>query len=152
MAEERRLTKRQRRERARREGARKEQEQRRRARRCRFTAVGGTILGVAGIVVLLVVTREPPATTGITIDEQAAEAAAAAAGCATVDIPALSASHVSEPAPPPEQLYPVRPTHSGPHVPSTAPVGAFDDSVDERATTHNLEPRLRRRGLPRSPQ
>lgn len=140
MAEEERLTKRERRKRARQQRAREEAAQARRARRNRILAIVGTVAGVAAVVALLVVTREPPAPTGIAIQRAAAQQAAQTAGCAPVDIPPpQSTSHFQGAAPPASAVYPVRPTHSGPHTSQVGPVGAFDDPLEETTTTHNLE-------------
>lgn len=40
---------------------------------------------------------------------------------------------------PPSEIYPDRPTTSGPHMPLTAATGVYEQPLDERLTTHNLE-------------
>lgn len=140
MAEER-LTKKERREKRRRERRQQEAEEARTQRRRRILTIGGTILAVAGIAAIFWFTREPPLPEDtVVVQADEAQEAFEAAGCEPVDVPApTSTQHLSEPAPSADELYPVRPTHSGPHFRLTAPVGSFDDYVDERETTHNLE-------------
>lgn len=141
MADDERLTKKERREQRRRERRAQEAEQARRERRRRLLTIAGTVAAVLAVAAVFWFTREPP-TPDETIVVQAAEAqeAVEAAGCEPVDIPPpASAAHLDEPAPPAEELYPVRPTAAGPHFGRTAPVGAHDEYVDERETTHNLE-------------
>ncbi|MDP9021549.1 MAG: DUF3105 domain-containing protein [Actinomycetota bacterium] len=140
MADRERPTKRERRERARAERREREAAAAREERRRRIVTVVVTIAVVAGVAALLVFTREPPAPTGVTISPAAAQAAQDAAGCEAVEIPpAPSTQHLDEPAPPAEQLYAVRPTDSGRHFAITARVATYDEPVDERRTTHNLE-------------
>lgn len=140
MADRERLTKAERRERARRERREKEEAEAKAQQRRRIMTVLITIAAIAGIFSLFWFTREPPAEGDITIARAAAEEAFQAAGCQEVTATTGgNAEHLSEPAPPPEQLYQQFPTASGPHFPATAPIGAFDDPLDERLTTHNLE-------------
>lgn len=140
MAEKERLTKRERRELAREERRREEREKAARARRTRALTVLGVIAGVIGVAALFWFTREPEAETGITVARAAAQDAADEIGCEPVEIPPPSnTQHLSEPAPAAEDLYPVRPAHSGPHFPAIHPVGVFDDPRDERLIVHNLE-------------
>lgn len=139
MAERERLTKRERRERSRAERRRKEELAAKQTRRRRILGTLVAVAVVGGVIALLVLTREPPAEVGIVIEPQAVEEAAQAADCADPQLPTLEAGHLSEPAPPADELYPQRPTSTGPHFPTTSPVGAFDDPLDERFTTHNLE-------------
>jgi hypothetical protein len=97
------------------------------------------IPAVAGFVVL---TREEPVPP-VEITAAQVEAAQQAAACTPVDVPQLGADHLDPAtAPPPEQLYPVRPASSGPHfgAPLAAP-GFSDEPVDERSAVHNLEHR-----------
>ncbi|MBW3579119.1 MAG: DUF3105 domain-containing protein [Actinobacteria bacterium] len=140
MADRERPTKRERREHARAERREREATAAREERRRRIVTVVVTIAVVAGVAALLVFTREPPAPAGVTISPAAADAAQDAAGCEAVEIPpAASTQHLDEPAPPAEQLYAVRPTDSGRHFAITARVATYDEPVDERRTTHNLE-------------
>lgn len=140
MADER-LTKKERREKRRLERREQEAQEARAQRRRRILTIAGTIAAVAGIAAIFWFTREPPLPEDAVVVQAAeAEEAYEAAGCAPVDIPPpASTQHLDEPAPSADELYAVRPTHSGPHFSLTAPVGAFDEYVDERETTHNLE-------------
>lgn len=140
MADER-LTKKERREQRRLEQRRQEAEEAKRDRRRRLLTIIGAVVAVAAIAAVFWFTREPPVPQEtIVIQAAEAEEAAEAAGCEPVDVPILqNTQHLSEPAPPASELYPVRPTSTGPHFPRTAPVGFFDEYVDERETTHNLE-------------
>lgn len=142
MAEERRLTKKERREKRRRERQREEAAEQRQERRRRMLAIGGTAVAIAGIVALIVFTGGSSGETGIVIDPAEAQQASQSAGCTTPQVPAQSgaADHINPAeAPPASQLYPVRPTASGPHFPTQHPTGVYDDPIDERATTHSLE-------------
>lgn len=142
MAEERRLTKRERREQRRREQRIAEREQRKEGRRKRILTIVGTIAAIAGIVALFVFTRDPAGDTGILIDPAEAEQALEAAGCVTPDLGAAAggAQHLDPAsAPPADQLYPARPVHSGPHFPNPHATGVYDNPIDERQTTHSLE-------------
>lgn len=66
-------------------------------------------------------------------------------GCTGIeDLPDFGAGHL--PATPqdlaassPEDVYPDRPTASGPHIGQVVASGVYDRPVDERLTTHNLE-------------
>lgn len=140
MADER-LTKKERREKRRRERRQQEAEEARAQRRRRILTIAGTIAAVAGIAAIFWFTREPPLPEdAIVVQAAEAEEAVEAAGCEPVDIPAPSSTqHLSEPAPSADELYPVRPTHSGPHFVPTAPIGSLDEYVDERRVLHNLE-------------
>lgn len=140
MADQERLPKRERRELARRERKEKEAAAARQARRNRALSAVITVAVVAGIAAMLWFTREPAAETGIEVSPAAAEQALVTAGCEPIQMPIPEdLGHLSEPAPPPEQLYPQRPVHSGRHFGVTAPVGVADEPLDERFTTHNLE-------------
>jgi hypothetical protein len=140
VAEKERLTKRERRELAREERRREEREKAARARRNRALTTVGVLAGIVGVAALFWFTREPEAETGLTVVRAAAEEASQDAGCETVEMPpAASTAHLSEPAPDAEDLYPMRPAHSGPHFPAVHPIGVFDDPRDERLVIHNLE-------------
>lgn len=140
MADER-LTKKERREKRRRERRQQEAEEARAQQRRRIVTIAGAVAAVAGIAAVFWFTREPsvPEET-VVVQAAEAEEAVDAAGCEPVDFPVASnTQHLDEPAPPADELYPNRPTHSGPHFSLTAPVGPKDEYVDERETTHNLE-------------
>ena len=51
----------------------------------------------------------------------------------------LAAGSASLVASPPSEIYPDRPTTSGPHMPLTAATGVYEQPVDARLSTHNLE-------------
>lgn len=140
MADER-LTKRERREQARRERKQKQAEAERQARLRRIWTIVGIVAGAVGVAALIILTREPPVESGITITAAEAEGAWETAGCEQQQMfPIDSASHIDPAAAPTARLlYPVRPTHGGPHLPGQLPSGIYDDPVDERATTHSLE-------------
>lgn len=141
MSDRERLTKAERREIARRERREKEQAEAKAQTRRRILSAVTAVAAIAGVAALFWFTRETDPVVGeITISESAAEQALQAAGCETVPATTTgNAEHLSEPAPPAEQLYQNLPTASGPHLPIVSPVGAFDDPLDERITTHNLE-------------
>lgn len=145
MAEQERLTKKERRERAREERKRKEAEQAAKAKRQRLTSILVTVLVIAVVaaVVWTAVGGGTEAASDITLTRAEAEEARLAAGCDIVDTTALTSSEHLEPAtaPPAQVLYTgVTPTHSGPHFVQTSPTVPFTDrQLDERATTHNLE-------------
>ncbi|HEX2026672.1 MAG TPA: DUF3105 domain-containing protein [Nitriliruptorales bacterium] len=140
MADQERLPKRERREQARRERREKEAAAARQARRKRAVSAALTVAVVAGIGAMLWFTRAPAAETGIEVSSAAAEQALVTAGCEPIQMPIPEdIAHLSEPAPPPEQLYPQRPVHSGRHFGVTAPVGVSGEPLDERFSTHNLE-------------
>jgi hypothetical protein len=132
VAEQERLTKKERRERARAERKAKEAEAATKARRQRLIA---TVVAQA--------LRGGTEAAATTIDRDAAEAGRQAAGCEVVDTTALASREHLDPAtaPPADTLYTgIRPTHSGPHYDQTSPTVSFTDrQLDERATTHNLE-------------
>lgn len=144
MAEQERLTKRERRERARAERKAKEAEAAAKARRQRLVATAGTVLVLIVIVAVVAqALRGGTEAAAVTIDRDAAEEGRQAAGCEVVDTTELPSREHLDPtsAPPAETLYTgVRPTHSGPHYDQTSPTVTFTDrQLDERATTHNLE-------------
>ena len=148
MAEERKLTKKERRAKARAERKRQEAEEAKKARRQRWTTYGVTALVIA-FVAWIVWTADPfgggETVAGETLSVAAYEEARQSAGCEVVSDEALpNANHV-EPAtaPPASTLYAgaPRPTHSGPHYATVHPVvqDGFDSQAEERALTHNLE-------------
>lgn len=147
MAEEERLTKRERRERARAERKAKEAEAARRAKRQRLTSILVTALVLVAIGATVFTALSGDDTEAIDdailVSSSAVEDARAAAGCEVVDDTPLPETGHHDPAsaPPADVLYTgVRPTHSGPHYSSTHPVVPFSgDQLDERALTHNLE-------------
>ena len=80
--------------------------------------------------------------------QQRAEAAMARLhelGCTEAEeMESLGAQHLeadggSLAASPPSEIYPDPPTTSGPHMPLTAATGVYEEPLDERLTTHNLE-------------
>ncbi|MGH3442928.1 MAG: DUF3105 domain-containing protein [Nitriliruptorales bacterium] len=110
-------------------------------RRRRLRHVG--LLGV-GLVVLVVGLVQITSRGAESVTRSAAEVETATreAGCAAQDVPAFPPQHIisESDATPADELYPVRPPHSGPHFrrPVT-PVGAFEEPVDERAALQNME-------------
>lgn len=145
MAEEERLTKRERRERARRERRAAEEERRRRARRNLALGWLGGVVGAVAVGALVWASLTGGAEEideTVVLQPAAVQEAQQAAGCDFLDVPLLpTADHIQPAAAPPASaLYAnLRPTHSGPHFPSTHPVGSFTQTIDERSTTHNLE-------------
>lgn len=148
MADEQRLTKKERRARAREERKRQEAEAARKRRLAMLR--NGAITVVAVVLVTLVILQ---ATTGgpdtiedpILISAAEVDEARAAAGCEVLAErePVEEASHLER-----EQIaqmadtaYPVRPTHSGPHVVQPHPdvLGGASSQIDEFSSTHNLE-------------
>jgi hypothetical protein len=137
---EERLTKRERQERARQERKQRETRQVKEKEQRRWLVIVGVIAAIAGIGALLWFTQEGPVETDIVVAASAVEQAATTAGCEELPLaPPQTTAHLSEPAPPPEQLYPDRPAHSGPHFAGVSPVGTFDSPLDERLVLHNLE-------------
>lgn len=111
------------------------------SRRRRLQYVG--LLGVALAVLLVGLVQITSGEAGsVTLTAAEVEAATQEAGCAAEDVPEFPPQHIisEQDAPPPAELYPVRPPHSGPHFrrPVT-PVGSFDEPIDERATLQNME-------------
>jgi len=74
---------------------------------------------------------------------EAAQARLEELGCTTdEEMPPLGAGHFGEgelAANPPEGVYDHLPTTSGQHIASVVATGVYDEYVDERVTTHNLE-------------
>lgn len=144
MEPEKRPTKRERREQARHERQEREQQQQRQGSQRRVLTVAGALVAAVAIGALIWATRPEPAETGITITAAEAEEAAAAAGCERTEFEFLpqdlAAIHIpEEDAPSPGELYQDLPTTHGPHFGGTEAFGVFDEPVDERLTTHNLE-------------
>ena len=113
-----------------------------RARRTRIgvlVLVGVLVAGTAGYFVQQNLAERSQERSMI----EDARADQAAFGCTDVEeMPPLGAGHFSdaELAPnPPETAYAHLPTTSGPHIASVIRTGVYDEYVDERLTTHNLE-------------
>jgi hypothetical protein len=147
VAEQDRLTNKERKARARAERKQREEEAAKKAKRNRVRngLVTAAIVGVVAAVLLQAFLGGPD-----TIDEEIVVASAAvdegrdAAGCEVlVDGEPLPDSGHFEAgqAPPLDSIYPeIRPTHSGPHTVQTHPVvDAASSQLDETSTTHNLE-------------
>ena len=148
MAEEPRLTKKERRAQARAERKRKEAAAQKKARRQRWTTLGVTaliLLGVGAIVWQAFAGGDSEIVEGETVSVQAYADARQSAGCEVVSDQELAARDHLDPAsaPPADVMYAggPRPTHSGPHFSATHPVveGGLSSQGDERALTHNLE-------------
>lgn len=116
-----------------------------RARRQRFGAfvlAGLVVAALIGVVAARVIgDRQAQAELA-----ERAEARQADLGCTELaSQPNLGAGHISPATPeafaaePPALLYPDRPTSSGKHAPSVVAGGVYDNRIDERLTTHNLE-------------
>lgn len=148
MADQERLTNKQRRAKAREERSRKAQE---RARQRKRDAIRNSLIGllvalaVAGLVYQAYFTGESGLEDAILVSSDEIEQAEQAAGCETlVDRePLPEAGHFDRNnAPSADLIYPdVRPTHSGPHTAQTLPAitGGSPTQLDERSATHNLE-------------
>ena len=147
MAEQERLTNKERRAQARAERKRREEEAAKKAKRnqLRNGLVTAAIVGVVAAVLL-----QAFLGNGDTIDDQILVASSAveegfdAAGCETLveRDPLPDASHFEAgQAPPLDAIYPeIRPTYSGPHTVQTHPLVSHASSqLDETSTTHNLE-------------
>jgi hypothetical protein len=146
VAEQERLTNKERRERGREERKRKEAEQAKQAKKGQLkgAAITAAIVLVVGAVVFQAVAGGPTAIEdGRLVSFDAADDAREAAGCEQLaEREPLSERYHFEPSsqPDPASIYTdTRPTHSGPHVVNVNPVGTFSSQVDERASTHNLE-------------
>lgn len=147
MAEEERLTKKERRAQARAERKREEAEAAKKARRQRLTTfmVTALILLGVGAIVWQAFQGGTEAVEGETIATAAYHDARSQAECEVVsDQPLASAEHLDpSSAPPADVIYAggPRPTHSGPHFSGTHPVvtDGLSAQGEERALTHNLE-------------
>lgn len=147
MAEDERLTNKERRARARAERKREEAEAAKKARRQRLTTYAVTLLILLGVgaIVWQAFSGDEDTVAGETIATAAYEDARASAECEVISDQPLEARDHLDPAtaPPAEVIYAnaPRPTHSGPHFSATHPV--VDDGLgaqgEERALTHNLE-------------
>lgn len=146
MADQERLTNKERREKARLERKQQEAIAAAQAKKKRtFTALF-TTLGVAVVAGLawLAFTSGPDEVPsgGITLTQAAALTAQETAGCEPVPGQVLEDRTHYEPgqAPPADSIYTsVRPTASGPHFRTPVEAGAYGGVVDERAITHSLE-------------
>lgn len=145
MADEPRLTKKERRAKAREERRLEEERKAREARMqtIRSSAISVAVLGAIGAAVYFAATGNT-SEGEIQIDPELASSARDAAECEVLDVPELPDRDHLDPAiaPPADVLYPdLRPTHSGQHFPTTFPVQADGVSTqpDERNTTHNME-------------
>ncbi|MBW3661458.1 MAG: DUF3105 domain-containing protein [Actinobacteria bacterium] len=144
MADDDRLTKKERRELARAERRRKEEEERKRARRSRIVSSIVTVL-VVGLIAAILFTAfsgDESLDDEVLIDFAAAQEARTAAGCEVLQVaPTASRDHLDPAtAPPPDALYTtLRPTASGPHFQQWGPIATFGSAADERSVLHNLE-------------
>ena len=147
MAEQERLTNKERRERARAERKRREAEAARKKQRggWRNGLITFAVVAVVGAIVYQAVAGGPARIDDtILISTAEAEEAREAAGCEilTEEQPLPDRSHVDNPeAVDRDQAYSdTRPTHSGPHTAAVHPVLASASSqIDEVSSTHNLE-------------
>lgn len=113
-----------------------------RSRRIRlgaFVLVGVVVAGTAGYFVQQNIAERRAERQEI----EQARADQQAFGCTDVlEMPPLGAGHFEGPElgqNPPETVYDHLPTTSGQHIGSVAVTGVYDDYVDERLTTHNME-------------
>lgn len=114
------------------------------AKRRRTAATGLVVLLVlAGVGALLAVQLGDWRERRSTVAQ--AEERLADFGCTPIEaMPDLGAGHFAGQAAeleasPPSDVYEHRPTTSGRHLPSVVATGVYDDYVDERLTTHNME-------------
>jgi hypothetical protein len=129
-----------------RRAAKRAQQQRQAAaakRRRTFATIGIVVLVLAGIGVLVAGQVQGWLDRRATV--AASEDRLADFGCTPIEeMPHLGAGHFGGQADelaaaPPEAIYDHRPTTSGQHLGLVAVTGVYDDYVDERLTTHNLE-------------
>lgn len=147
MAEQERLTKKERRELARQERKVKEAEAAKKARRQRLTTILVSTLVIAGVAAIVAQAFLGGDDLGeaITVEAAAYEDARSTAGCEVVsDQPLAERSHLDPAsAPPADVLYAgaPRPTHSGSHFSATHPIDrdGLESQGEERQLTHNLE-------------
>lgn len=109
-----------------------------RSRRVRNLAIAAVVVVAALIALVAFVSGggESVTLTGDEIDQAWEQA-----GCADADIPDLEGEHIPESdAPPPSEMYPVRPPTSGQHFgrPVT-PIGAHDEPVLEADALQSME-------------
>jgi hypothetical protein len=148
VADQERLTNKQRRAKAREERSRRERE---RARQRKRDALRNSLIAlvvfavVGGLVYQAYFTGEPGLDDAILVSSDEIESAEQAAGCETLveRDPLPEAGHFDRNnAPPADLIYPeIRPTHSGPHTAETVPAitGGSPTQLDEMTLTHNLE-------------
>lgn len=147
MADEQRLTKKERLAQARAERKEKEALEAQRARRQRWTTYGVTALILLGVgaIVWQAFAGGDETIEGETIAQADYEQAREAASCEVISDQPLEARDHLDPAgaPPADVIYAnaPRPTHSGPHFSATHPVveDGLESQGEERALTHNLE-------------
>ncbi|MBW3620794.1 MAG: DUF3105 domain-containing protein, partial [Actinobacteria bacterium] len=148
MAEQERLTNKERRQLGREERKRKAEEEAKAARRRRIISVLSTIvvLAIIGAVVATAFLGDDEAIEeAIVLNSAEVEEARAAAGCEVLAEQPLAGAATHFPnaaAPPADQLYPGdRPAHSGPHFETTLPIvrRGTDNQLEERGLVHNLE-------------
>lgn len=144
MADDERLTKRERRERAREERRRQEEEEQQQARRRRILAivVGLLIAGLIAAVLVLAFQGGPDTIEDIRIvDPVAAAQARETDGCVQLDDTTTGNREHFEPnnAPPADSIYTLRPAASGPHFSQQAAPGVYGDGLDERGVVHSME-------------
>lgn len=149
MAEQERLTNKERRAQAREERKRKEEEARRKEQRNRLKGalVGVVIVALAGVTIFQAFFNTGPTLDGETIELAVSEIedAREAAGCEVLSErePLAEAYHFEGGnEPDPDTIYTdTRPTHSGPHLAQINAVSedGYSSQVSETATTHNLE-------------
>lgn len=109
-----------------------------RSRRVRNLAIAAVVV-LAGVVGLVVFATGGSESVSLTADE--VDQAWQQAGCSEADVPDLDGEHIPESdAPPPAELYPVRPPTSGEHFgrPVT-PIGFHDDPVLEADAIQSME-------------
>jgi hypothetical protein len=148
VAEQERLTNKERRAKAREERKRKEAEAARKRKRnaIRNGLIGAVVFGLVTAVVLqAVLGGDASIDDPVLVSSSEVDDAEQAAGCETLveREPLEEAGHFERnDAPPAELIYPeIRPTHSGPHTSQTfppVPRGA-SEQIDEKTSTHNLE-------------
>jgi hypothetical protein len=148
VADQERLTNKQRRAKAREERSRKEQE---RARQRKRDALRNSVIAlvvfavVGGLVYQAYFTGEAGLEDAILVSSDEIQSAEETAGCETLveRDPLPDAGHFDRAsAPPADLIYPdIRPTHSGPHTAETVPAitSGSPTQLDEKTLTHNLE-------------
>jgi hypothetical protein len=147
VAEQDRLSNKERKAQARAERKRREEEAAKKAKRNRLRngLITAAIVGVVAAVLLQAFLGGPDTIDDeILIASSAVEEGQQAAGCEVLvdGEPLPDSSHFEAgQAPPLDGIYPeIRPTHSGPHTVQTHPVvNASSSQLDETSTTHNLE-------------
>lgn len=109
-----------------------------RSRRVRNLSIAAVVV-MAGLVGLVLFATGGSESVRLTSDE--VDRAWRQAGCSETDVPDLDGEHIPESdAPPPEELYPVRPPTSGEHFgrPVT-PIGPHDEPVLEADAIQSME-------------